>query len=207
MIELYSWSTPNGRKVSILLEELGIEYKIFPINFNKNEHLTEKYKKISPNIKIPSIVDTDNKKSIFESGAILLYLSKKYDKFFNYNKEWETYSWLMYQMSEVGPMLGQAHQFLYYNKGKSQYAENIFKERAIKIYSILEKRLEMKEFIIDEYSIVDISIWPWIARYERQQIDIFKFPNILQWFKRISKREAVQKGYNIVGDNEKIPFG
>ena len=127
MIELYSWSTPNGRKVSILLEELGIEYKIFPINFNKNEHLTEKYKKISPNIKIPSIVDTDNKKSIFESGAILLYLSKKYDKFFNYNKEWETYSWLMYQMSEVGPMLGQAHQFLYYNKGKSQYAQNIFK--------------------------------------------------------------------------------
>ena len=113
----------------------------------------------------------------------------------------------MYQMSEVGPMLGQAHQFLYYNKGKSQYAENIFKERAIKIYSILEKRLEMKEFIIDEYSIVDISIWPWIARYERQQIDIFKFPNILQWFKKISKREAVQKGYNIVGDNEKIPFG
>ena len=112
----------------------------------------------------------------------------------------------MYQMSEIGPMLGQAHQFLYYNPGKSKYAEDRFKDRAKKIYYKIEKRLELRKYIVDEYSIVDISIWPWIARYNRQQINIDKFPNILQWFKTISLRTAVQKGYNVVGKKEIIPF-
>ena len=131
MINLYSWSTPNGRKVSILLEELNVKYKIFPVNINNDEHFQKTYKEIAPSIKIPAIVDTENNQIIFESGAILLYLSKKYNKFFNRKREWETYSWLMYQMSEIGPMLGQAHHFLYYNPGMSKYADDRFKKRAI----------------------------------------------------------------------------
>ena len=206
MINLYSWSTPNGRKISILLEELNVSYKIFPINLDKNEHLTLEYRAISPTNKIPAIVDTDNKQTIFESGAILFYLAKKYNNFFIKKHKWEIYSWMMYQMSEVGPMLGQAHHFLYYHPGKSEYAEKKFKNRAIEIYKKIEKQLESRKYIINEYSIVDISIWPWIARYERQHIDIHKFPNILQWFKSIAARPAVKKGYNVVGNKEIIPF-
>ena len=206
MIKLYSWSTPNGRKVSILLEELKVKYIIYPINIDKNDQFKSKYLKIAPSNKIPAIVDTENNQNIFESGIILLYLAQKYNKFFDYKKKWETHSWLMYQMSEIGPMLGQAHQFLYYNPGKSKYAEKRFKERAEKIYIKIDKRLESRNYIVDDYSIVDIAIWPWIARYERHQIDIDKFPNILQWFKTIAKRPAVKKGYNVVGKKEKIPF-
>tara|TARA_Y100000590_G_scaffold468613_1_gene652114 strand:+ start:8194 stop:8817 length:624 start_codon:yes stop_codon:yes gene_type:complete len=206
MIKLYSWSTPNGRKISILLEELKVKYKIIPININKKEQFNKEYLKIAPSNKIPAIEDTDNKKFIFESGAILLYLAKKYNKFINPKKEWETISWLMYQMSEAGPMLGQAHQFLFYNPGKSKFAEKKFHKRAIHIYRILEKRLESNKYIVGKYSIVDIAYWPWIARYKRHKINILKFPNILQWFKRISLRPAVIGGYNVVGVKENIPF-
>ena len=206
MIKFYSWSTPNGRKVAILLEELGIDYAVYPINLEKNEQLNKKYEKISPSNKIPAIVDTENNQTIFESGTILLYLSKKYNKFFNKEKKWEINSWLMYQMSEIGPMLGQAHQFLYYNPGKSKYAEKKFKNRAKIIYNKIEKQLRSRKYIVNDYSIVDIAIWPWIARFERHQINILKFPNILQWFKTIATRPSVIKGYNIVGYKEKIPF-
>ena len=112
----------------------------------------------------------------------------------------------MYQMSEIGPMLGQAHHFLYYNPGMSKYADDRFKKRAINIYSIIEKKLQNDKYLLDDYSIVDIAIWPWIARYERQKIEIDKFPNIIQWFKRIAQRPAVQKGYNVVGKRESIPL-
>ena len=206
MINLYSWSTPNGRKISILLEELKVKYLVYPIDINKKDHLKKSYKKISPNIKIPLIVDTENNQTIFESGAILLYLSKKYNNFFNNDKKWETYSWLMYQMSEIGPMLGQAHQFLYYNPGKSRYAEERYFKRAESIYLLLDNHLKTNQFIVEDYSIVDIATWPWIARYERQNIEISKFPNIIQWFKTIAARPAVQKGYNVVGVREDIPF-
>ena len=116
MIKLYSWSTPNGRKVSIMLEELGVKYSVIPINISKDEQFTKEFQQISPTNKIPAIVDSENNQYVFESGSILLYLAKKYNNFFNFHKEWETYSLLMYQLSEVGPFLGQAHQFLYYNK-------------------------------------------------------------------------------------------
>ena len=206
MIKLYSWSTPNGRKISILLEELGVNYTVYPINLDKQEQQNESYQKINPTKKIPAIVDTENNQAIFETGAILLYLGEKYNKFINIKKRWETHSWLMYQISEIGPMLGQAHQFLYYHPGKSEYAEKKFKAYAKKIYIKIEMQLESRKFLIDEYSIVDIAVWPWIARYERHQIDIQKFPNILQWFKTIASRPAVQKGYNVVGKKEIIPF-
>ena len=206
MINFYSWSTPNGRKIAILLEELSIDYTVFPINIDKNSRIRNSFKKKFPIDKIPCIIDTENNQTIFESGAILLYLSKKYNKFFIKSKKWETYSWLMYQMSTVGPLLGQAHQFLYYNRGKSKFAEKKFRNYVKEIYENIEKRLESKKYIIDDYSIVDMAIWPWIARYERQQINIHQFPNILQWFKIIAKRPAVIKGYNIVGNKEIIPF-
>ena len=206
MIKLYSWSTPNGRKISILLEELNADYTIYPINLNKQEQLDKSYRKICPTNKIPTIIDTDNNQTIFETGAILLYLGEKYNKFINKKKRWETLSWLMYQMSDIGPMLGQAHQFLYYHPGKSKYAEKKFKDYAKKIYIKIEVQLESRKFLIDHYSIVDIAVWPWIARYHRHQIDIQKFPNILQWFKTIASRPAVQKGYNVVGEKEIIPF-
>jgi len=206
MIKLYSWSTPNGRKVSILLEELKLKYKIYPINLQKGEQFKKDYIKISPSKKIPAIIDTEHNKCIFETAAILLYLSKKYKKFFNHKKYWESYSWIMYQMSEIGPTLGQAHHFLHYNPGKSLYAEKRYKDKAYEIYSIIEKHLENKNYMIDEYSIVDILIWPWIARFKRHQINIDEYPNILSWYKSIAKRPAVQKGYNIVGNIEKIPL-
>ncbi len=206
MIDLYTWSTPNGRKISILLEELKVPYKVIPVNIDQDEHKKDYYKKIAPNIKIPAIVDNESGQKLFESGSILFYLAKKYKKFINKKKEWETHSWLMYQMSEIGPMLGQAHHFLYYNPGKSDYADDRFKKRANNIYSIIEKKLENNEYLLEEYSIVDISIWPWIARYERQKIEIYKFPNIIQWFKRIAERPAVLKGYNVVGQKESIPL-
>ena len=206
MIKLYSWSTPNGRKISILLEELGVNYTVYPVNLDRGEQFKKDYYKISPTNKIPAIIDTENNQAIFETGAILLYLVEKYKKFINIKKRWETHSWLMYQMSEIGPILGQAHQFLYYHPGKSEYAEKKFKAYAEKIYFKIEMQLESRRFLIDDYSIVDISIWPWIARYERHQIDILKFPNILQWFKTIASRPAVQKGYNVVGKKEIIPL-
>ncbi len=206
MIDLYTWSTPNGRKISILLEELEVSYKVIPVDINKDEHKKDYYKKIAPSIKIPAIVDNETGVKIFESGSILFYLAKKYRKFINKKKEWETHSWLMYQMSEIGPMLGQAHHFLYYNPGMSKYADDRFKKRAINIYSIIEKKLQNDKYLLDDYSIVDIAIWPWIARYERQKIEIDKFPNIIQWFKRIAQRPAVQKGYNVVGKKESIPL-
>jgi len=206
MIKLYTWPTPNGRKVAIMLEELGVDYSLHLINIDQDEQFKSEYEKIAPNNKIPAIVDTENNLNIFESGSILLYLAKKYNKFINYKKEWETCSWLMYQMSEIGPMLGQTHHFFYYYPNKSKYSENRFGEIAKNIYSRLEKRLESRRFIIDEYSIVDIAIWPWIARYERQKININEFPNIIQWFKRIANRPAVKKGYNIIGKKEIIPF-
>ena len=127
MIDLYTWSTPNGRKISILLEELEVSYKVIPVDINKDEHKKDYYKKIAPSIKIPAIVDNETGVKIFESGSILFYLAKKYRKFINKKKEWETHSWLMYQMSEIGPMLGQAHHFLYYNPSKSKYAEDKYK--------------------------------------------------------------------------------
>ena len=206
MIELYTWSTPNGRKISILLEELKVNYNVYPVNIETGEQFNKEFEKISPDNKIPAIVDTENGLSVFESGTILLYLSKKYKKFFDIKKEYETCSWLMYQVSEIGPKLGQAHQFLYYNPGKSKFAEEKYKNYAKKIYVTINKRLENKEYIIDNYSIVDIAIWPWIARYQRHKINILEFPNVLRWFKSISKRPAVQKGYSVVGKKESIPF-
>ena len=205
MIDLYSSATPNGRKISIMLEELGVQYNAIHIDLEKKEQFSDFFSKISPSNKIPVIVDNDKGITVFESGAILLYLAEKYGKFLNKNYYWEIVQWLFFQMSYVGPMLGQAHQYLFYNAGKSKFAEEKSKGYTKHVYQILDERLSSREYIVDEYSIADISIWPWIARFERHQIKLDEYPNVLRWYLEISNRAAVVKGYNVVGDYYEIP--
>ena len=205
MIDLFTWPTPNGRKISILLEEMNISYNVIPINIEKGDQFSKKFSKISPSNKIPVIVDKSNNQTVFESGAILLYLAQKYNKFLNEENYWEIIQWVFFQMAYVGPMLGQAHQYLFYNPGKSKFAEEKTKGYAKHIYDILDKRLSEQEYFSSEYSIADISIWPWIARFERHQVDLNNYPNVLRWYLQISKRPAVIKGYNVVGNFFEIP--
>ena len=205
MIDLYSSPTPNGRKISIMLEELGVEYNPIFINLEKKEQFSEDFSKISPSNKIPVIVDKNNNQTIFESGAILLYLAKKYNKFLDDDNYWEIVQWVFFQMAYVGPMLGQAHQYLFYNPGKSKFAEEKTKGYAKHIYEILNKKLSEQEYFSNKYSIADIAIWPWIARFERHQVDLNNYPNVRRWYLQISKRPAVVKGYNVVGDFFDIP--
>ena len=205
MIDLYSSSTPNGRKISIMLEELGVKYNPILISLDKKEQFSSEFSKISPTNKIPVIVDKESGQIIFESGAILLYLAKKYNKFLNEKDYWNVVQWLFFQMAYVGPMLGQAHQYLFYHKGKSKFAEEKSKGYTNNVYEILNTQLSKYNYLCNEYSIADIAIWPWIARFKRHQINLKKYPNILRWYLNISKRPAVIKGYNIIGDFDEIP--
>jgi GST-like protein len=205
MIDLYSSSTPNGRKISIMLEELDIKYNPILISLDKKEQFSPEFSKISPTNKIPVIVDKESGQIIFESGAILLYLAKKYNKFLNEKDYWNVIQWLFFQMAYVGPMLGQAHQYLFYHKGKSKFAEEKSRGYTNNVYEILNTQLSKYNYLCNEYSIADIAVWPWIARFKRHQINLKKYPNILRWYLNISKRPAVIKGYNIIGDFDEIP--
>ena len=205
MIDLYSSPTPNGRKITIMLEELGVEYNPIFIDLDQKKQFSKDFSKISPSNKIPVIVDKDNNQTIFESGAILLYLAKKYNKFVNEEYYWEIVQWVFFQMAYVGPMLGQAHQYLFYNPGKSKFAEEKTKGYVKHIYEILDKRLSEQEYFSNEYTIADIAIWPWIARFKRHQVDLNNYPNVLRWYNQIAERPAVIKGYNVVGDFFEIP--
>ena len=205
MIDLYSSATPNGRKITIMLEELGIKYNPILISLDKKEQFSPEFSKISPTNKIPVIVDKESGQIIFESGAILLYLAKKYNKFLNEKDYWNVVQWLFFQMAYVGPMLGQAHQYLFYHKGKSKFAEEKSRGYTNNVYEILNTQLSKYNYLCNEYSIADIAVWPWIARFKRHQINLKKYPNILRWYLNISKRPAVIKGYNIIGDFDEIP--
>ena len=206
MINLYTWPTPNGRKISILLEELQIPYKVIPINIEKDEQFSKEFSLISPNNKIPAITDLETKTNIFESGAIMLYLANKYRKYLSAKSYWPIIEWFMFQLTQVGPYLGQAHQFLYYHSGKSKFAEDRYINYVKRVYRTLDSRLENSEYLGIEYSIADIATWPWVARFERHRVDLKNYPNVLRWYKLISKRSAVIKGYNVVGKFEKIPL-
>jgi GST-like protein len=198
MIDLYTWSTPNGRKASIMLEECGLEYETHPINIGKDEQLAPAFLAISPNNKIPAIVDHDNGLSLMESGAILLYLAKKTGKFAPSGDDyWTCVEWLMWQMGGAGPMLGQAHHFLHFNKGKAPYAEERYAKEAQRLYGVLDKRLDGRDFIVGDYSIADIATWPWISRFEWQGIDLNMFPNVKRWYLAIAARPAVVRGYGV----------
>ena len=206
MINLYTWPTPNGRKISILLEELQIPYKVIPINIEKDEQFSKEFSLISPNNKIPVITDLETKTNIFESGAIMLYLANKYRKYLSDKSYWPIMEWFMFQLTQVGPYLGQAHQFLYYHSGKSKFAEDKYINYVKRVYRTLDSRLENSEYLGIEYSIADIATWPWVARFERHRVDLKNYPNVLRWYKLISKRSAVIKGYNVVGKFENIPL-
>ena len=206
MINLYTWPTPNGRKISILLEELQIPYKVIPINIEKDEQFSKEFSLISPNNKIPAITDLETKTNIFESGAIMLYLANKYRKYLSDKSYWPIMEWFMFQLTQVGPYLGQAHQFLYYHSGKSKFAEDRYINYVKRVYRTLDSRLENSEYLGIEYSIADIATWPWVARFERHRVDLKNYPNVLRWYKLISSRSAVIKGYNVVGKFEKIPL-
>lgn len=208
MIDLYTWSTPNGRKISIMLEELGLEYTVKPINIIKDEQFSDSFLKISPNNKIPAIIDHDNDTTLMESGAILLYLANKYKKFLPHSIDDRNkcIEWLFFQAASQGPMLGQAHHFLKFNKGKSEYAENRYKKEAERLYEVMDKRLSVSGYLgSNEYSIADISSWPWVARFDWHQIEITKFQHVSRWYKQISQRSAVLKGYDIPEIGAKIP--
>lgn len=210
MIDLYTWQTPNGRKVSIMLEEIGLDYTVFPINISKDEQFQPHFLEVSPNNRIPAIVDKDNNNfSLFESGAILMYLAEKSGKLINksnMDEYYRTIEWLMWQMGGVGPMFGQVHHFVKYNKGKSEYAEERYSKEARRLYGVMDKRLNKNQYISGkEYSIADISIWPWTARFDWQEIDLNDFPNVARWYKEMIDRPAVQKGWLVPQNDQVIP--
>ena len=208
MIDLYTWTTPNGRKVSIMLEELGVDYTAHSIDISKDEQFNPDFLKIAPNNRIPAIVDHDTGIQMMETGAIMLYLAEKYGKFLPTDEKgrWAAIEWLMWQMGGVGPMLGQVHHFVKYNPGKSEYAEERYSKEARRLYGVLDRRLEGREFIVGEYTITDMATFPWIARYDWQQIDLNKFPNVRDWYVRIAERPAVQRGYQIPKYMTDIPM-
>jgi len=208
LIDLYTWTTPNGRKVSIALEEMGLPYEVHSVDIGKDEQFKPEFLKISPNNRIPAIVDRDNGLSLMESGAILIYLADKTGKFLPRNGEarYRVIEWLMWQMGGPGPMLGQVHHFVKFNPGKAPYAEERYLKEGNRLYGVLNKRLEGREFVADEYSIADMAIWPWLSRFEWQQIDMKQFPNVKRWYETIAKRPAVQRGYQVPKNTGDIPM-
>ena len=209
MIDFYTWTTPNGRKVAIMLEETGLEYKTVPINIGKDEQFAPDFLKIAPNNRIPAIVDHDNNDySLMETGAILLYLAEKTGQFLNTADRdvyWRTMEWLMWQMGGVGPMFGQVHHFTKYNPGKAPYAEERYEKEARRLYGVLDRRLEGREFIVDDYSIADMAVWPWTARHNWQEIDLNEFPNVRRWYMTMLDRLAVKRGWNVPENDQPIP--
>ena len=206
MIELLTADTPNGKKISIMLEEIKFEYKVTKINISKGEQFNPEFKKLSPFSKIPVIIDHDENKSLFESGAILIYLGEKSGKFYDKNQRTIINQWLMGQMAYIGPMLGQHHQFHHYNPGKSKFGEERYFKISERIYRELDERLYKSKFLAgDSYTIADIATFPWIARHECHDIGLAKFSNLIRWYKDIAKREAVKKGYDPLQRGEQVP--
>ena len=207
MIDLFSANTPNGKKISIMLEEIGYKYKLIPIDINNGEQFKENFKKISPFSKIPVIIDHQNNRTIFESGAILIYLAEQSGKFYNKENRLEINQWLMAQMGYVGPMLGQHHQFHHYNPGKSKFGEDRYFKISKRIYQELDDRLSISKFLAgEEYTIADIGTFPWLARHEWHDIGLKKFNNLARWYVEISKRDAVKKGFAFMDAKEVIPL-
>ena len=206
MIELYSANTPNGKKISIMLEEICYEYKVINIDLNKGDQFKPEFKKISPLSKIPVIIDQDNNKNIFESGAILMYLAEQSGKFYDTKDRLEINQWLMAQMGYVGPMLGQHHQFHHYNPGKSQFGEERYFKISKRIYEELDERLSKVKYLAGEnYTIADIGTFPWIARHEWHDIGLKNYKNLTRWYVEISEREAVKKGFKFMNKDEVPP--
>jgi len=206
VIELFYANTPNGKKISIMLEEINYPYKITLIDLKKNEQFNTKFRLISPFSKIPVITDHINNISIFESGAILIYLAEKSGKFYEKKNKISINQWLIAQVAYVGPLLGQHHQFHHYAPGKSKWGEERYFKISKTIYKDLDERLEKSKFLAgNEYSIADIATFPWIARHPIHDIGLKNFSHLSRWYNDISKREAVIKGFDALKKGEKIP--
>jgi len=208
MIDLYTWSTPNGRKASIMLEECGLDYEVHPIDITKDQQLAPDFLKISPNNKIPAIVDRDNGWSVFESGAILIYLAEKTGKLLPQDPKQriQTLEWLMFQMGGVGPMLGQAHHFLKFNVSKAPYAEQRYGAEAKRLYGVMDRRLGESRFLAtDDFTIADVATWPWVSRYEWQGVSLDDYPNVRRWYDAVKARPGVQRGYDVPKMGHTIP--
>ena len=206
MIELFTADTPNGKKISIMLEEIGYDYKVTKINIYKDEQFKPEFRKISPFSKIPVIIDHDNnKEAIFESGAILMYLGEKSNKFYDTKEKLKINQWLMGQMGYVGPMIGQHHQFHHYNPGKSEFGEQRYFKITKRIYADLDERLSQFKFLAgDNYTIADIATWPWIARHEWHDVGLKNYKNLTRWYLEIAERESVIKGFDFMNRGEII---
>ena len=206
-IELYSWATPNGHKVHIMLEELGLAYNVHPINIGAGDQFDPEFLKISPNNKMPAIVDPEGPDgepiSVFESGAILIYLANKHGRFFpeNPRDRYAALQWLMWQMGGLGPFLGQAHHFRSYAPERIEYAYNRYTNEAKRLYGVLDKRLSEARYLAgDDYSIADIAAWPWTRYPDRQGVERDDYPNFMRWFDEIAERPAVQRGVEVLTD-------
>jgi len=206
VIELFTADTPNGKKISIMLEEIGFDYKIIKVDLSKDEQFKTEFVKLSPFSKIPVITDHDNNESIFESGAILMYLGEKSGKFYDQQDRLKINQWLMAQMGTIGPMIGQHHQFHHYNPGKSEFGEERYFKIAKRIYQELDNRLKQSKFLAGEnYTIADIATWPWLARHEWHDIGLKNYQNLSRWYLEIADREAVIKGYDLYKIGSQIP--
>jgi len=206
VIDLFSANTPNGKKISIMLEEIGYEYNVIKIDLDKGDQFKADFKRISPFCKIPVIIDHENNKNIFESGAILIYLAERSGKFYDENDRLEINQWLMAQMGYIGPMLGQHHQFHHYNPGKSKFGEERYFKISKRIYEELDQRLSKSRFLSgNNYTIADIGTFPWIARHEWHDIGLSNYKNLSRWYSEISERKAVIKGFAFINKNEQPP--
>jgi len=206
VIELFSADTPNGKKISIMLEEINFEYKLTKVDISNGDQFDPEFIKISPFSKIPVIIDHDTNETIFESGAILMYLGDKSGKFYNKEDQLKINQWLMAQIGYVGPMIGQHHQFHHYNPGKCEFGEERYFKITKKIYQDLNNRLENSEFLAgDKYSIADIATWPWIARHEWHGIGLKNYKGLSRWYLDIASRDAVIKGYDFYNNGSSIP--
>jgi len=207
MIDLFSSDTPNGKKISIMLEEIGYEYAVKKMDLSKGDQFKEDFKKISPFSKIPAIIDhSNNKESVFESGAILIYLAEKSGKFYEKENKLKIDQWLMAQMGSIGPFIGQYHFFYKFNKGLSEVGEKRYFEMTKKVYEVLENHLSKNNYLAGEnYSIADIATWPWIARHQWHDIGLKNYNNLCDWYIRIADRPAVVKGYKFLDKNSEIP--
>ena len=206
MIELFAANTPNGKKISIMLEEIGYEYKVTNVDLSNDEQFKPEFKKISPFNKIPVMIDHENNESIFGSGAILIYLGEKSNKLYEKKDRIKINQWLMAQMGLIGPMIGQHHQFHHYNPGKSEFGENRYFKITKTLYQNLDDRLKNSKYLaLNNYSIADIATWPWIARHEWHDIGLKNFKNLTRWYLEIADREAVKKGFDYMNKGEIIP--
>lgn len=208
MIDLYTWITPNGLKTSIALEEFGVAYRAHVIDITKQEQFSDAYKAINPGSKIPAIIDHETGMTLVESGAILVYLAEKTGRFLPQKGQarYEVLEWVFWQVGGFGPSLGHAHYFLTYHPDVAPAAATLFADETKRLYEKLEQRLSGQAYLAGEYSIADISVWPWVSRFERHKIDLNNYPSVKRWYLAIAQRDAVQRGYKVPIDTGEIPL-